>query len=199
MPSFSLKIFWLIPPTLHNLALYEEWVLSGKQSDIFLGDRVEHCQRIELKQGYTFFIPSGRFLRARHGARAQPLAPAASTRVSGQGAGFLWAPWPLAVPERSRLQGKILLCLTRVSLLGGSLEPPVWGNFECLPQNFLWGGRGRLTLRTLGGGPWGRAQGVGVRGWGGGGFYRGPQSPLDRGKRVIREGPRGRASFQRTR
>nr|KAF6465627.1 lysine demethylase 2B [Rousettus aegyptiacus] len=53
------KIFWLIPPTLHNLALYEEWVLSGKQSDIFLGDRVEHCQRIELKQGYTFFIPSG--------------------------------------------------------------------------------------------------------------------------------------------
>lgn len=116
-------------------------MLSGKQSDIFLGDRVEHCQRIELKQGYTFFIPSGRFLRARHGARAQPLAPAASTRVSGQGAGFLWAPWPLAVPERSRLQGKILLCLTRVSLLGGSLEPPVWGNFECLPQNFLWGGR----------------------------------------------------------
>ncbi|XP_044631849.2 lysine-specific demethylase 2B isoform X2 [Equus asinus] len=53
------KIFWLIPPTLHNLALYEEWVLSGKQSDIFLGDRVERCQRIELKQGYTFFIPSG--------------------------------------------------------------------------------------------------------------------------------------------
>ncbi|KAL1768865.1 lysine-specific demethylase 2B isoform X2 [Sigmodon hispidus] len=53
------KIFWLIPPTLNNLALYEEWVLSGKQSDIFLGDRVERCQRIELKQGYTFFIPSG--------------------------------------------------------------------------------------------------------------------------------------------
>ncbi|XP_048819784.1 lysine-specific demethylase 2B isoform X13 [Lagopus muta] len=53
------KIFWLIPPTLQNLELYEEWVLSGKQSDIFLGDRVERCQRIELKQGYTFFIPSG--------------------------------------------------------------------------------------------------------------------------------------------
>lgn len=53
------KIFWLIPPTLQNLELYEEWVLSGKQSDIFLGDRVELCQRIELKQGYTFFIPSG--------------------------------------------------------------------------------------------------------------------------------------------
>ncbi|XP_053226178.1 lysine-specific demethylase 2B isoform X1 [Podarcis raffonei] len=53
------KIFWLIPPTLQNLELYEEWVLSGKQSDIFLGDRVELCQRIELKQGHTFFIPSG--------------------------------------------------------------------------------------------------------------------------------------------
>ncbi|XP_066465735.1 lysine-specific demethylase 2B isoform X4 [Tiliqua scincoides] len=53
------KIFWLIPPTLQNLELYEEWVLSGKQSDIFLGDRVERCQRIELKQGHTFFIPSG--------------------------------------------------------------------------------------------------------------------------------------------
>ncbi len=53
------RSFWLIPPTLQNLELYEEWVLSGKQSDIFLGDRVERCQRIELKQGYTFFIPSG--------------------------------------------------------------------------------------------------------------------------------------------
>ncbi|CAG5867425.1 unnamed protein product [Menidia menidia] len=53
------KVFWLVPPTHHNLALYEEWVLSGKQSDIFLGDRADGCQRVELKQGYTFFIPSG--------------------------------------------------------------------------------------------------------------------------------------------
>uniref|UniRef100_A0A8C7SAP3 Lysine-specific demethylase 2B n=1 Tax=Oncorhynchus mykiss TaxID=8022 RepID=A0A8C7SAP3_ONCMY len=53
------KVFWLVPPTPHNLALYEEWVLSGKQSDIFLGDRADGCQRVELKQGYTFFIPSG--------------------------------------------------------------------------------------------------------------------------------------------
>ncbi|XP_068937687.1 lysine-specific demethylase 2B isoform X2 [Petaurus breviceps papuanus] len=53
------KIFWLIPPTLHNLGVYEEWVLSGKQSDVFLGDRVKQCQRIELAQGDTFFIPSG--------------------------------------------------------------------------------------------------------------------------------------------
>ncbi|XP_077441876.1 lysine-specific demethylase 2B-like isoform X2 [Vanacampus margaritifer] len=53
------KVFWLVPPTLHNLALYEDWVLSGKQSDVFLGDRADGCQRVELKQGYTFFIPSG--------------------------------------------------------------------------------------------------------------------------------------------
>uniref|UniRef100_A0A673AWW0 Lysine-specific demethylase 2B n=1 Tax=Sphaeramia orbicularis TaxID=375764 RepID=A0A673AWW0_9TELE len=53
------KVFWLVPPTKHNLALYEDWALSGKQSDIFLGDRADGCQRVELKQGYTFFIPSG--------------------------------------------------------------------------------------------------------------------------------------------
>ncbi|RXN15979.1 lysine-specific demethylase 2B-like isoform X1 [Labeo rohita] len=53
------KVFWLIPPNPHNLSLYEDWVLSGKQSDIFLGDRSDGCQRVELKQGYTFFIPSG--------------------------------------------------------------------------------------------------------------------------------------------
>ncbi|XP_031711827.1 lysine (K)-specific demethylase 2Bb isoform X2 [Anarrhichthys ocellatus] len=53
------KVFWLVPPTPHNLALYEDWVLSGKQSDLFLGDRADGCQRVELEQGYTFFIPSG--------------------------------------------------------------------------------------------------------------------------------------------
>ncbi|XP_075113879.1 lysine-specific demethylase 2A isoform X2 [Leptodactylus fuscus] len=53
------KVFWLIPPTDQNLEMYENWLLSGKQGDIFLGDRVEDCQRVELKQGYTFVIPSG--------------------------------------------------------------------------------------------------------------------------------------------
>lgn len=53
------KVFWLVPPTSYNLSLYEDWVLSGKQSDIFLGDRADGCQRVELNQGYTFFIPSG--------------------------------------------------------------------------------------------------------------------------------------------
>lgn len=53
------QVFWLIPPTPQNLELYENWVLSGKQGDVFLGDRVSDCQRIELKQGCTFIIPSG--------------------------------------------------------------------------------------------------------------------------------------------
>ncbi|XP_051505557.1 lysine-specific demethylase 2A isoform X2 [Myxocyprinus asiaticus] len=53
------KVFWLIPPTPQNLELYENWVLSGKQGDIFLGDKATACQRIELKDGYTFMIPSG--------------------------------------------------------------------------------------------------------------------------------------------
>ncbi|XP_063740267.1 lysine (K)-specific demethylase 2Aa isoform X3 [Eleginops maclovinus] len=53
------KVFWLIPPTPPNLELYENWVLSGKQGDIFLGDRASDCQRVELKQGCTFIIPSG--------------------------------------------------------------------------------------------------------------------------------------------
>ncbi|XP_062590943.1 lysine-specific demethylase 2A-like isoform X1 [Saccostrea cucullata] len=53
------KVFWLIPPTQRNVEIYTNWVLSGKQGDIFLADHVEGCQRIELKQGYTFIIPSG--------------------------------------------------------------------------------------------------------------------------------------------
>ncbi|KAK3742949.1 hypothetical protein QZH41_014189, partial [Actinostola sp. cb2023] len=53
------KIFWLIPPTEKNLQLYEKWVLSGKQQDVFFGDQVEHCSRVFLKSGDTFLIPTG--------------------------------------------------------------------------------------------------------------------------------------------
>ena len=53
------KIFFLIPPTDENLKRYEEWVLSGKQSQTFFGDLVESCSRIQLTAGNTFFIPSG--------------------------------------------------------------------------------------------------------------------------------------------
>lgn len=53
------KVFWLIPPTEKNLQLYEKWVLSGKQSDIFFGDTVDKCVRVYLTAGNTFFIPTG--------------------------------------------------------------------------------------------------------------------------------------------
>ncbi|XP_037948315.1 jmjC domain-containing histone demethylation protein 1 isoform X2 [Teleopsis dalmanni] len=53
------KVFWLIPPSEKNLQLYEKWVLSGKQSDIFFGDTVEKCARVYLTAGNTFFIPTG--------------------------------------------------------------------------------------------------------------------------------------------
>lgn len=53
------KVFWLIPPTEKNLQLYEKWVLSGKQSDVFFGDTVEKCTRVYLTAGNTFFIPTG--------------------------------------------------------------------------------------------------------------------------------------------
>lgn len=42
------KVFWLIPPTEKNLQLYEKWVLSGKQSDVFFGDTVEKCIRVHV-------------------------------------------------------------------------------------------------------------------------------------------------------
>uniref|UniRef100_A0A8C4NE75 [histone H3]-dimethyl-L-lysine(36) demethylase n=1 Tax=Eptatretus burgeri TaxID=7764 RepID=A0A8C4NE75_EPTBU len=53
------KVFWLVPPSPRNLEVYEGWVLSGKQGDIFLADRADACQRIHLQQGFTFLIPSG--------------------------------------------------------------------------------------------------------------------------------------------
>ena len=56
---FVFQIFWLIPPTEKNLAIYENWVLSGKQQNVFLGDQVEKCSIIEMSAGNTFLMPSG--------------------------------------------------------------------------------------------------------------------------------------------
>ncbi|XP_014300265.1 jmjC domain-containing histone demethylation protein 1 isoform X1 [Microplitis demolitor] len=53
------KVFWLIPPTEKNLDSYQEWVLSGKQSDVFFGDMVDRCGRVCLEAGMTLFIPTG--------------------------------------------------------------------------------------------------------------------------------------------
>lgn len=53
------KIFWMAPPTELNLQAFEEWTLSGMQQDVFFGDTVDECFRVELTAGNTFFIPSG--------------------------------------------------------------------------------------------------------------------------------------------
>lgn len=53
------KMFWMCPPTELNLQAFEEWTLSGLQQDVFFGDTVEECFRVELSAGNTFFIPSG--------------------------------------------------------------------------------------------------------------------------------------------
>ena len=53
------KIFWLIPPTAQNLKAFEHWHFDGKQQQVFFGDLVEKCGRVELNPGNTFFIPSG--------------------------------------------------------------------------------------------------------------------------------------------
>jgi len=41
------------------LTAYEKWCLSSEQASYFFPDLVEECQKIHLKQGNTFMIPSG--------------------------------------------------------------------------------------------------------------------------------------------
>ncbi|KAJ0171197.1 hypothetical protein K1T71_013396 [Dendrolimus kikuchii] len=53
------KIFYLIPPTSTNLALYQQWSGSNNQSERFFGDMVEWYGTTELSAGQTLFIPSG--------------------------------------------------------------------------------------------------------------------------------------------
>ena len=53
------KHFFLIKPTPGNLSLYERWMRLSSQSETFLGDMVDKCYKLELKQGQTLFIPTG--------------------------------------------------------------------------------------------------------------------------------------------
>ena len=49
----------MIPPTSANLLLYEHWVASSSQGELFFGDQVEDCYKLVIKQGQTVFIPTG--------------------------------------------------------------------------------------------------------------------------------------------
>lgn len=53
------KIFLLVPPTTDNLARFERWCSSPRQSFVFFGDQASHCYKLRIQQGQTFFIPSG--------------------------------------------------------------------------------------------------------------------------------------------
>lgn len=54
------KVFWILPPTNENLGAYEKWIKNGKKE--FFGDVGKQCQRITLKEGQTFLLPSGECL-----------------------------------------------------------------------------------------------------------------------------------------
>lgn len=49
----------MIRPTPTNVSLYESWVSSSNQSETFFGDQVDVCYKCVVKQGQTFFIPTG--------------------------------------------------------------------------------------------------------------------------------------------
>ncbi|KAF9823550.1 hypothetical protein SFRURICE_011403 [Spodoptera frugiperda] len=53
------KIFYLIPPTATNLALYQQWSAANNQNERFFGDMVEWYGTAEVSAGQTLFIPSG--------------------------------------------------------------------------------------------------------------------------------------------
>lgn len=62
-------MFYLIPPTEVNMLLYEQWVSSANQSEIFFGSKVEKCYMCRVLPGNTLFIPTG---AARCAARYAP-------------------------------------------------------------------------------------------------------------------------------
>ncbi|RWS27762.1 Histone lysine demethylase PHF8-like protein, partial [Leptotrombidium deliense] len=53
------KIFFLVEPTINNIALYEQWKASPNQSETPFYRCVEKCYKFKLNQGSTLFIPGG--------------------------------------------------------------------------------------------------------------------------------------------
>ncbi|ELU14865.1 hypothetical protein CAPTEDRAFT_225898 [Capitella teleta] len=53
------KVFYMIRPTPANLTLYERWLSSSNQSELFFGDQVDVCYKCTIRQGQTVFIPTG--------------------------------------------------------------------------------------------------------------------------------------------
>ncbi|XP_022191094.1 histone lysine demethylase PHF8 isoform X2 [Nilaparvata lugens] len=53
------KTFYLIEPTPANLALFERWMTSSNQFEMFFGDQVDDCYECTIRAGDTVLIPSG--------------------------------------------------------------------------------------------------------------------------------------------
>ena len=51
--------FYFISPTTENLLKYEQWYMSPDHEQIFFGDLVDHCFKVQIQTGQTLIIPSG--------------------------------------------------------------------------------------------------------------------------------------------
>ena len=53
------KTFYFVAPTTKNLSLFERWQRLQNQREIFFGDMVDKCYKLELEQSETVIIPTG--------------------------------------------------------------------------------------------------------------------------------------------
>ncbi|CAB3378450.1 Hypothetical predicted protein [Cloeon dipterum] len=53
------KVFYLIPPTQPNRAMYQRWLNSPKRLEMFFADQVEKCYQFVLRAGQTLVLPGG--------------------------------------------------------------------------------------------------------------------------------------------
>ena len=53
------KTFYFVAPTAKNLSLFERWQRLQNQREIFFGDMVDKCYKLELGQKETVIIPTG--------------------------------------------------------------------------------------------------------------------------------------------
>jgi len=53
------KVFYLIHPTQANLSLYQRWMSSPTQNEMFFGDQADCCYKCVVRKGHTLLIPTG--------------------------------------------------------------------------------------------------------------------------------------------
>lgn len=55
----GMRNFYMIEPTDANLLAFEEWVQSENKNEVFFGDMVSTCSKVEVKAGSTLIVPAG--------------------------------------------------------------------------------------------------------------------------------------------